>query len=364
MKNLFIPLMICMTAMLMSCGSSNLSPQEMVEIGVEKYNNAQYYEAAEWFQKAAELGNAQAQNNLGILYKYGTGVDRDIAKAAYWFAKAAEQGYDHAISNLACLNDSTIGVPADLPFVDSDIVEEAYDSIWYSTPDSVIYQMELEAEHLAEHTQATHVEERPAPVKQQNQSGNYRSINYFSTGYITNGEGGWIFQGHSDPAKEFLLSDSKIIADQLSFTNTRQLTLFNIPVQVYRCDTNNNFFILRNGAELIYAMTDYGLFLAELQQVGVPNQLLSRNVISGRYNVGSSTLSSASTTNQNASTPQRTRRTCNLCNGTGKFEKDYGPQYGVPGAVDRMYWCDICQGYDRPHYHKTCPSCGGKGTVE
>ena len=48
--------------------------------------------AAEWYLKAAQKGQADAQNNLGLLYKNGEGVPRDFNKAMEWFVKSANQG--------------------------------------------------------------------------------------------------------------------------------------------------------------------------------------------------------------------------------------------------------------------------------
>lgn len=42
--------------------------------------------------KKAEQGIAEAQNQLGILYRDGNGVPRDLHKAVYWFRKAIDQG--------------------------------------------------------------------------------------------------------------------------------------------------------------------------------------------------------------------------------------------------------------------------------
>lgn len=42
--------------------------------------------------KAAEQGDADAQYNLGWMYRKGKGVDKDYAKAAYWYTQAVEQG--------------------------------------------------------------------------------------------------------------------------------------------------------------------------------------------------------------------------------------------------------------------------------
>jgi hypothetical protein len=53
----------------------------------------EFDKAAEWYRKAAEQGHAEAQVRLGLLYKKGTGVQKDLAKALEWFEKAAAQGY-------------------------------------------------------------------------------------------------------------------------------------------------------------------------------------------------------------------------------------------------------------------------------
>jgi TPR repeat protein len=52
--------------------------------------------AVEWYQKAAEQGDAIAQYNLGISYKEGQGVKKDKNKAAEWLSKAAAQGDEDA----------------------------------------------------------------------------------------------------------------------------------------------------------------------------------------------------------------------------------------------------------------------------
>lgn len=44
-------------------------------------------------QKAAELGDARAQHDVGLAYEKGTMVPRDIGKAAEWLKKSADQDY-------------------------------------------------------------------------------------------------------------------------------------------------------------------------------------------------------------------------------------------------------------------------------
>ena len=50
--------------------------------------------------KSAEQGNPEAQNNLGVCYVTGEGVDQDFSKAVMWFTKAVEHGELPALVNL------------------------------------------------------------------------------------------------------------------------------------------------------------------------------------------------------------------------------------------------------------------------
>ena len=44
----------------------------------------------------AKKGDPGAQNNLGLRYFNGDGVEKDLAQAVVWFRKAADQGYASA----------------------------------------------------------------------------------------------------------------------------------------------------------------------------------------------------------------------------------------------------------------------------
>jgi len=50
-----------------------------------------YAEAASWYLKSAEQGNAYAEASLGILYRAGKGVPRDEVQAEMWFLISAER---------------------------------------------------------------------------------------------------------------------------------------------------------------------------------------------------------------------------------------------------------------------------------
>ncbi|MEW6560686.1 MAG: tetratricopeptide repeat protein, partial [Pseudomonadota bacterium] len=68
-------------------------------------------QAASWFRKAADQGDADAQYNLGVMYANGQGVPQDYAQAASWFRKAADQGYAAAQNNLGIMYANGQGVP-------------------------------------------------------------------------------------------------------------------------------------------------------------------------------------------------------------------------------------------------------------
>lgn len=57
----------------------------------------------DWFKQAAASGNADANYNLGCLYRDSLGVVQDLAQARAWYEKAAASGLVVARENLAQL---------------------------------------------------------------------------------------------------------------------------------------------------------------------------------------------------------------------------------------------------------------------
>ena len=81
--------------------------------GYQSYLKGDYEAAyAEW-QPLAELGDVEAQYNLGVMYDEGAGVNRDLACAADWYRKAAEQGFVDAQTNLGFMYYHGQGVSRD-----------------------------------------------------------------------------------------------------------------------------------------------------------------------------------------------------------------------------------------------------------
>jgi TPR repeat protein len=53
-----------------------------------------FKEAVKWYQKAADQGNADAQETLGLYYETGLPGGKDFKEAVKWYQKAADQGND------------------------------------------------------------------------------------------------------------------------------------------------------------------------------------------------------------------------------------------------------------------------------
>ncbi len=71
--------------------------------GYQSYLKGDYDAAYEEWLPLAELGDVEAQFNLGVMYDEGAGVDQDLAIAADWYQKAAEQGFIDAQANLGLM---------------------------------------------------------------------------------------------------------------------------------------------------------------------------------------------------------------------------------------------------------------------
>lgn len=79
--------------------------------GYQSYLKGDYEAAYDEWRPLAELGDAEAQYNLGVMYDEGAGVDHDLARAAAWYRKAAEQGFLDAQTNLGLMYYHGQGVP-------------------------------------------------------------------------------------------------------------------------------------------------------------------------------------------------------------------------------------------------------------
>ena len=81
-----------------------------------------YKTAAKWYTLAAKQGDASAQGNLGLMYRKGAGVPQDYKTAVKWYTLAAEQGDATAQSNLGAMYYNGNGV----------IQDDVYAHMWWS----------------------------------------------------------------------------------------------------------------------------------------------------------------------------------------------------------------------------------------
>nr|WP_276317482.1 sel1 repeat family protein [Helicobacter pylori] len=52
-----------------------------------------YIQAKEYFEKACGLNNGRGCNGLGVLYRDGQGVEKNLTKVAYFYSKACKLGF-------------------------------------------------------------------------------------------------------------------------------------------------------------------------------------------------------------------------------------------------------------------------------
>ena len=77
------------------------------------YNKKEYAKAVEWYRKAAELGSADAQDYMGVMYDRGEGVERNYDEAVKWYRKAANQSHNLGEYNMGRMYEEGRGVAKD-----------------------------------------------------------------------------------------------------------------------------------------------------------------------------------------------------------------------------------------------------------
>lgn len=79
----------------------DLSPSEMYKLGEKYFYEKKFTETVKWCSMAAEQGNLDAQNLLGMLYYEGLFGEHKYTEAVKWLRMAAEQGDRDAQAKLA-----------------------------------------------------------------------------------------------------------------------------------------------------------------------------------------------------------------------------------------------------------------------
>ncbi len=65
-------------------------------------------ESLKWWTKAAELGDAEAQYTVGLIYFTGVGTEQNLKTAQAWFLKSAEQGHKDAQYHAGVIYDENL----------------------------------------------------------------------------------------------------------------------------------------------------------------------------------------------------------------------------------------------------------------
>ena len=77
-------------------GLSGISWSEDYDSALQAYKEGDYLVALAAYEALAANGDANAQNDLGVMYSLGEGVPRNALKAMKWYRLAAEQGHADA----------------------------------------------------------------------------------------------------------------------------------------------------------------------------------------------------------------------------------------------------------------------------
>src|SRR4029453_14538161 len=73
-----------------------------------------YSMALYWFQRAVDAGSADAMHNMASMYLRGLGVAPGFANAFRWFQRAAEGGSASAMHSVAAMAEHGLGTARDL----------------------------------------------------------------------------------------------------------------------------------------------------------------------------------------------------------------------------------------------------------
>ena len=80
-------------------------PAAMNKMGLMRYEEGDYDGAVKYFSKGAELEDLMAHYHLGVMYRCGKGVEKDVGKAVYHYEIAAIGGDPYARNNLGCIEE-------------------------------------------------------------------------------------------------------------------------------------------------------------------------------------------------------------------------------------------------------------------
>jgi len=124
-----------------------------IETARDALEAGEYAQAMRALLPAAQAGNAEAEELIGVMYALGLGVARDDRRAFEWYLRAALKGHAGAQSGVGWYFETGRGLPA------PDLVR-AY--MWYALsaiggdPDAAVSQEEVVKKMTAEQIEQAH----------------------------------------------------------------------------------------------------------------------------------------------------------------------------------------------------------------
>jgi TPR repeat protein len=106
-KALMLMLILCLAV-------SGAWAEDLCQNGRDAREAMDYAKALEYFQQAADQGDAEGLRLIGTLYANGEGVEKDFNKALEYYQQAADQGNTKALVNLGNLYRSDNGPGKDI----------------------------------------------------------------------------------------------------------------------------------------------------------------------------------------------------------------------------------------------------------
>ncbi len=90
------------------------NPEELVDLGMLSYDKQDFSKARKYFERACGLNNGRGCNNLGVLYRDGQGVEKNLTKVAQFYSKACDLNNGSGCNNLGDLYQNGEGVEKNL----------------------------------------------------------------------------------------------------------------------------------------------------------------------------------------------------------------------------------------------------------
>jgi hypothetical protein len=92
---------------------AKMHPEAIYDVALHCAGSGRMKEAVEWFQRAVDMGHANAHYDLGHCYISGQGVEQNMRAAFFMWLKAAEKGVAPAAYNISAMYANGDGTAAD-----------------------------------------------------------------------------------------------------------------------------------------------------------------------------------------------------------------------------------------------------------